>query len=311
LTQGQPWLVNALGYETCFKMQQGRERTRPITSEMIYEAKENLILRRETHLDQLADKLKEERVRRVVAPILQGTELGGRASDNDLQYVIDLGLVRRTAAGPQIANAIYREIVPRELTTIIQADFESLIEPVWYVRADGRLDLAKLLTAFQQFFREHSESWVERFDYREAGPQLLLQAFLQRVVNRGGRVEREYGLGRKRTDLLVIWPVGGSESANQRMSEWLAANGNRPSAIGRPPSAISYQRAVIELKVLHKSLDATLAEGLAQTWEYADRCRADEAHLVIFDRTPGKAWEEKVWRRVESHQGMGITVWGM
>ena len=103
---------------------------------MIYEAKENLILRRETHLDQLADKLKEERVRRVVAPILQGTELGGRASDNDLQYVIDLGLVRRTAAGPQIANAIYREIVPRELTTIIQADFESLIEPVWYVRAD-------------------------------------------------------------------------------------------------------------------------------------------------------------------------------
>ncbi|MCP4346157.1 MAG: hypothetical protein GY795_11615 [Desulfobacterales bacterium] len=38
------------------------------------------------------------------------------------------------------------------------------------------------------------------------GPQLLMQAFLQRIVNSGGRVEREYGFGRKRTDLLVVWP---------------------------------------------------------------------------------------------------------
>jgi hypothetical protein len=81
------------------------------------------------------------------------------------------------------------------------------------------------------------------------------------------------------------------------------------AAIGHRPSVI--QRAVIELKVLHKSLDATLAEGLAQTWEYADRCRADEAHLVIFDRTPGKAWEEKIFRREEVYRGTEITVWGM
>jgi hypothetical protein len=59
---------------------------------------------------------------------------------------------------------------------------------------------------FQEFFRKHFENWVDGFDYREAGPQLLLQAFLQRIVNSGGRVEREYGLGLQRTDLLVIWP---------------------------------------------------------------------------------------------------------
>ena len=35
----------------------------------------------------------------------------------------------------------------------------------------------------------------------------MLQAFLQRIVNSGGRVEREYGLGRMRTDLLVVWRV--------------------------------------------------------------------------------------------------------
>jgi hypothetical protein len=58
-------------------------------------------------------------------------------------------------------------------------------------------------------------------------------------------------------------------------------------------------------------LDATLQEGLAQTWEYADRCGADEAHLVIFDRRPGKTWDERIWQRSESHASAPITVWGM
>lgn len=154
------------------------------------------------------------------------------------------------------------------------------------------MDLSKLLRAFQQFFREHAESWVERFEYREAGPHLLLQAFLQRVVNSGGRVEREYGLGRRRTDLLVIWPVDGD-----------GERGKRPTTEVQP--------AVIELKVLTKSLEATIAEGLAQTWEYADRCAADEAHLVIFDRRPHTPWDQKIFQRREVFQGRGITVWGM
>lgn len=64
-----------------------------------------------------------------------------------------------------------------------------------YLEEDGRLNMDKLLTAFRDFFRKHFESWVDGFDYAEAGPQLLLQAFLQRIVNSGGRVEREYGLG--------------------------------------------------------------------------------------------------------------------
>jgi hypothetical protein len=216
LTQGQPWLVNALAYETCFKMRAGRDRTRPITAEMMQEAKENLILRRETHLDQLTDKLQEERVRRVIAPMLRGVELERAVSEDDLRYVTDLGLIRRTARGPQIANPIYGEIIPRELTFITQLNFESTVEPAWYIRPDGRLDLPKLLTAFQQFFREHSEHWVERFQYQEAGPQLLLQAFLQRIVNAGGRIEREYGLGRLRTDLLVIWPLNRGQEAGVR-----------------------------------------------------------------------------------------------
>ena len=72
LTRGQPWLVNALAYEVCFEMPEARDRSVPVTGELIERAKECLILRRETHLDQLGDKLREERVRRVLVPILNG-----------------------------------------------------------------------------------------------------------------------------------------------------------------------------------------------------------------------------------------------
>jgi hypothetical protein len=284
LTGGQPWLVNALAYEACFKLEAGRDRSRPITPELLAEAKERLILRRDTHLDQLTDKLQEERVRRVISPMLQGDEMEQAAHEDDIQYVLDLGLVARRAGGLQIANAIYREIIPRQLNYVTQLNFESTIPPAWYVQPDGRLDVDGLLAAFQQFFRENSEIWLERFDYREAGPQLLIQAFLQRIVNSQGRVEREYGLGRRRTDLLVIWPHPGG-----------------------------VQRAVIELKILHGTLERTISDGLAQTWEYLDRCGGDVAHLVIFDTqcSPGKSWDEKIFVRAEAYQGRPIKVWGM
>lgn len=69
LTNGQPWLVNALGYETCFKIKAHRDRSVTITAEIVDTAKENIILRRETYLDQLTDKLKEQRVQRIIEPI--------------------------------------------------------------------------------------------------------------------------------------------------------------------------------------------------------------------------------------------------
>jgi hypothetical protein len=305
LSAGQPWLVNALAYTACFRDPAGRDRAQPISAEQIAQAKESLIERRVTHLDQLAAKLREPRVRRIIEPILRGDELDEDATREDITYVIDLGLVRRGAHGPQIANPIYREVIPRELTLITQLNLEARQQPAWYIQPDGRLDLPKLLAAFQQFFRENSEIWLERFDYKEAGPHLLLQAFLQRIINGGGRVEREYGLGRGRTDLLVVWPFGG-ESANQRMGE--SADATLRITQDAPRTT---QRAVIELKVLHKSLAQTISEGLTQTWEYADRCAADEAHLVIFDRRPGRTWEERIWTRAEEHKGLAITVWGM
>ena len=276
-TAGQPWLVNALCNEACFKNPQGRDRSRPITEDDIFAAQEVLIQGRVVHLDQLADKLQEKRVQRVIQPMLSGAVLGGYTA-RDLEYVRDLGLIALDAP-PRIANPIYAEVVPRELTYATQEDL--LVDPAWYIDEDGTLNPDELLEAFQEYFRENSEHWLKLFQYQEAGPQLLLQAFLQRVLNGGGRIEREYGLGRQRVDLFIRWPRPGGQ-----------------------------QRFVIECKILRGSLDNTLEAGLPQTAGYMDRCAAAAGHLVIFDRST-KPWGEKVFRRTEEFDGKRIEVWGM
>ena len=280
-TRGQPWLVNALAYELTFRQKANRDRSRPISAEQAIAAKEALILRRDTHLDQLIDKLQEPRVQRVIEPILNGEALTDQFREADLQYVRDLGLINLERGQPlAIANAIYQEIIPREIT--FATEFAITHETAWYQREDDSLDMVKLLSAFQAFFREHSEHWVERFQYKEAGPQLLLQAFLQRIVNGGGRIEREYGLGRMRTDLLVIWPVLTPE-----------------------------QRIVLELKLRHESREATIQKGLEQTVAYLQRAGTEEGHLVIFDRRADIPWDEKIFAETHRHQGYEIQVWGM
>ncbi|MDR1376133.1 MAG: AAA-like domain-containing protein [Synergistaceae bacterium] len=295
LTRGQPWLVNALALQATFKMKENRDRSRPITLNTIEEAAEQLIIERATHLDQLTDKLREERVRRVIAPMIAGEEWPEDSIPNldDVQYVIDLGLIRQEGKRLSIANDIYREVIPRDLTTITQFNMASRPDQPWYVRPDGRLDTRKLIREFQRFCRENIESWLERFDYKEAGFQLLLQAFLQRIVNGGGLIDREYALGSGRVDLLVRWRVKTSDTPARDAPE---------------------QRFVLELKTIRqKSRDPNraLSDGLEQTARYAQRSNAEEAHLIICDERSGRSWDEKIYERAEHRDGREIHVWGV
>ncbi len=249
LTRGQPWLVNALAYETCFDMPAGRERTRPIDIAMIDQAKENLILRRVTHLDQLADKLREERVRRVIEPMLAGTALG-EVPEDDIQYLIDLGLCRMARGqGLTIANPIYREVLPRALTFTPQASLPQ-ISPTW-LNADGSLNPDRLLSAFLAFWRRHGEPLLASAPYHEIAPHLVMMAFLQRVVNGEGTLEREYAIGRGRMDLCLRY---------------------RDLTLG------------FELKVWSDKAADPLAEGLEQLDGYLAGLGLDTGWLVIFDR---------------------------
>ena len=165
-TLGQPWLVNALAYETCFRGVLSEDRSRPVAEADVLEAREQLIRRRDTHLDQLTDKLQEERVRRVIEPIIVGGD-GMESTADDIEYVQDLGLIARDPP-MRMANPIYAEVVPRQLTWPVELKIQE--DPAWYVDTTGELQLDLLLGRFQDFFREDSESWVERFHYKEAGP---------------------------------------------------------------------------------------------------------------------------------------------
>ena len=287
LTCGQPWLVNALAYEACFRAGPSPDPAQPVGVPAIEAAKEALIVRRVTHLDQLADKLREERVRRVILPMLAGSHAVDY-SLRDLEYVRDLGLVAAKEE-VRIANPIYAEVVPRELTAVLQSALVPQVDPVWYVQADGSLDVVGLLSAFQGYFREHAESWLERYRHAEAGPQLVLHAYLQRVVNSGGRIGREYAVGRGRTDLLIEWGRSGAGGA------------------------VRSRKYVIECKVRRAKVgwESLLREGREQTAEYMDRCGAEAGHLVIFDLRPGRSWDERLFCREPQAGELPITVWGL
>lgn len=111
-TEGQPWLVNALGYEVTMNMKENRDRSTRIIPEMIYRAQEQIIYRRDTHIDNLIDKLREERVRRVIAPMLvnEDAEAENLLKDDDIQYVEDMGLIMCDKP-LRISNVIYKEII--------------------------------------------------------------------------------------------------------------------------------------------------------------------------------------------------------
>ena len=287
LTLGQPWLVNALAYQACFKDRAGRDRGRSIEAGDIDTARETLVRNRVTHLDQLANQLREERVRRVILPMLGGP-LSGGYSLRDLSYVRDLGPVASPGA-VRMANPIYAEVIPRELTAVQESELENFVSPSWYVREDASLDLPKLLGGFQGYFREDSESWVERYGHREAGPQLVLHAYLHRVINSGGRITREYAVARGRTDLLVEWLLAGQ------------------------PLGSDASRHVIECKVFRErsGRESVIRQGREQTARYMDRCGAETGHLPVFDIREGRSWEERVFWKDLQPGSAPITVCGL
>ena len=251
LTQGQPWLVNALAYECCFDLLAGRDRARPIDVDLINQAKENLILRRVTHLDQLADKLREPRVRRIIEPMLAGMSLNEVPMES-IEYLTDLGLLRRVNGSIAVANPIYREVLPRMLAFTPEASLPQ-IRPTW-LTASGELDPEALFLAFLTFWRQHGEALLGSAPYHEVAPHLVLMAFLQRVVNGGGSLEREYAIGRGRMDLCLRY---------------------------------GHLTLGIELKVWRPGAADPLTEGLTQLDDYLTGLGLDCGWLVIFDRRPG------------------------
>lgn len=257
LTRGQPFLVNALARAATKAV---RDRSVAIGEDVIEAQAQLLIRSRTTHLESLAARLAEPRV----AAILQQVILGDTpvtVSGDDFDYVADLGLVDRDTRA--IPNPIYREVIARQLTMDIQ---ENLAQPSWPWARAGHLDISGLIDAFRQWWRENADvaARTAAAPYPEALPHLAFMAFLQRVVNGGGRIDREYAAGRGRIDLLVQY---------------------------------GQERHAIELKRVApgRSRAAVVAEGKAQLAAYLDSLGLDEGWLVVFDQQPGLSWEGRIW----------------
>lgn len=122
--------------------------------------------------------------------------------------------------------------------------------------------MPKLMADWQLFWREDGHLAAAGFRYREAGPHLMLMAFLQRIVNGGGRIEREYGLGRGALDLVIEWRD---------------------------------HRYVIEVKLRR---DTTTEErALDQVARYLDGLGLSEGWLVMFDLRSTLSWDERLTTR--------------
>jgi hypothetical protein len=250
LSQGQPWLVNALAKVATEELV--TDPSQPITVAEFEQAREILIARQETHLDSLAERLQEARVRRVIEPILAGTSLDDAQAD-DVRFVLDLGLIRRDPAGGlTISNPIYREVLTRVLARNAQ-DSLPLISPTW-LKANGSLDPDKLLDSFLAFWRQHGQPLLGSVHYHEIAAQLVMMAFLHRVINGGGTLEREYAIGTRRMDLCLRY--GGPQPVTLAM----------------------------ELKVWRDGEKDPLGRGLEQLDSYLSGLGLDTGWLVIFDR---------------------------
>ncbi|NEP16653.1 MAG: ATP-binding protein [Leptolyngbya sp. SIO4C1] len=249
LTQGQPWLINALARQLVEAIVPNPQQ--PIEHAHVEQAKEILIQRQDTHLDSLASLLREDRVRVVIEPMLAGQELGNIPPD-DVQFLIDLGLIARYPAGGIVpANPIYREVLPRMLASGPQ-DSLPTIYPSW-LTVDGKLDSERLLQAFLDFWRQHGEPLLKSAAYHEIAPHLVLMAFLHRVVNGGGTLTREYAIGSDRMDLCLQY--------------------------GEVTLAI-------ELKVWRAGRPDPMKAGLAQLDRYLAGLGLTTGWLIIFDRRP-------------------------
>ncbi|MDR3012714.1 MAG: ATP-binding protein [Chitinispirillales bacterium] len=279
-TLGQPWLVNAIAREATVKILR-EDYSKPVTRALVEQAIQNIILARGTHVDSLMERLRDPRIRKVIEPLILGDVVMDEETD-DYQYTKDLGLIRENGGKVESANPIYAELIVRMLSNSVQKSISNThtnYEPPRYMK-DGRLDMDFLISDFQTYWRENSEIWISRYktelyEYDEAAPHLVIQAFLQRVINGGGKIMREMALGTGRCDLCVVY---------------------------------GEQKYPIELKILQnmrKSVDP-----MEQLTKYMDKVGSNFGWLVIFDKDTKKNWDEKIYIRKEYADGKEITVAG-
>jgi hypothetical protein len=278
-SEGQPWLVNALAFEAVVTILKN-DYTKAVTAEIIDQAARAIIHNRPVHIDSLMERLKEPRVRRVMDSVITGAPFfDNQISDEDIRYVLDLGLLKSENEVFLPSNPIYGEIIIRTLTHRLERQVPKELEGRW---TDGhKLDMTGLLTAFQKYWRENSEMLGAPDRLTESTPHLICFTFIQRVLNSDvEEINREYALGRKRVDLYALY------------------------------KGVSYP---VELKTKSPNVNFSekdLEKSLKQLHTYMDKCGSKEGWLVIFDLDWDKSWDKKITWETTQFEGYTIHIVG-
>ncbi|MCI5222314.1 MAG: hypothetical protein D3924_06490 [Candidatus Electrothrix sp. AR4] len=133
--------------------------------------------------------------------------------------------------------------------------------------------MTRLIDGFIHFWKRNGEVLLRGMPYHEAAPHLVFMAYLQRVINSGGHIEREFAIGTGGADLVVDFK-------------------------GR--------QDIIELKLLRGSY--TRPEGVQQVARYASRLSRDRGYLVIFDPSGDASWEQRGCLETELCEGITVVI---
>jgi hypothetical protein len=270
-TQGQPWLVNAIAREAIVEILQS-DYTKPVTTELVNEAIQNIMLNRPVHIDYLFERLKEEHVRSIIYPIIFGD--GFNMKSDDFQYVKDLGLITDTEEeGINPANPVYGEVIARALNCNVEQSLSNQYdesETTRYLK-DGHIDMDYLMRDFQQYWRENSEVWVKKGYLYERYPHFKMNDFIKQIVKDGRYINGSMG-----------------------HYEFCVRD--------------EYQKYPIYLKTGYG--DKCLKEGIKKTINCMNSYDCDEGWLVLFDPRSNITWEDKFYIKKETVNGQTITVTG-
>jgi hypothetical protein len=312
-SEGQPWLVNALAKEAAAKILKNNYSV-SVKGSHIDQAAETLIKRRDTHIDSLLERLKEKRISRVLDSVFAGTKSEVPNDSDDRRYCLELGLVKENENKKlRPANAVCKEVMSRVIIDQIQFALDDKISNLEWTDGQT-IFITKILQEFQKFWRLNSLSFplritnldlissdsitLEGIDpdtlinnpnlssflkqikdllsrkYDEAAYSFMLMAYLQKVVNGGALVHREFAEGRGAVDLAVVF---------------------------------KNHQYLIEVKLLGQK---TLEESLEQLAGYLDTSGEKEGWLVIFDRSVRKKRDDKIYFRTLEFNNFIINVAG-
>jgi len=272
LTQGQPWLVNALVNHILTK-KLNNDAKQMISVQHAMQAKNELLQHRNVHLHDLVSRLHEAPIKLVVESIINGEAPDFTQLDDALAYARSLGLVARHPP-IQFSNPIYLELTLRALSAAFQ---ESLADDLvnvskYYDKTQKQLNIDEMLTAFQRFYRRYAETWLSRYDFKEAGRQLMFFAFLFRIVENNAEINWDMSVGSTRCNLCIDY---------------------------------GEQKIAITLKLRQDNFARD--EGLEQAARYADTQGLKNSFLILFD----VFWEERIYREIVAIGKIKVTLLGM